>query len=368
MRKTLTLLLMFGLLTLNVHAADTTPDYLTISNLTVTPGNSGVYNFTVKMKNVSRSYTAINMDLHLPDGLTPQIKNDGKPRVAIDTSDDSMVLDEYGDNNHSIGATFDVVDKGVLRVVISSTANAEMQAIDGNLFKVYVKASPFLKPGTASIAVDEIAFIVKEGGKAYQPASQPDLTFNVNSQSTVSLNISADNQWSTAVVPFNAALPTGVQAYSCSSTSGDYLVLEAVTSLAAYQPYILHAESGYTGALSGSVDATQYVATATAGLLSGAIVSRSITEGYVLQNKGDGACFYNVNGQSFNIPEGRCWLTVPDGSRAAFGFDVETTAVDNINIALPRSYEVYDLEGRRVPSPQAGHLYIIGGRKVLKLK
>lgn len=352
-------------------AGEPTTDHLTITaNATVQPGSDDVYTFMVKMNSVSRQYTAINMDLHLPDGLEVQTNSNGRLLVSIDTSNESMVTDDLGENYHALGATFGVVGKGVLRVAITSTQNDLMKQADGNLFSFKVKATPFLKPGTAAITMDNIAFIIKEDAKAYEPAEQANATFTVDTQSTLTVNVSSENKWSTCILPFSCQVPNGVGAYTCSEVSGDYVVLNAVTAIEAYKPYILYAETGFTKALSGAVVADNYVEVATEGLLRGAIVAQQVTTGYVLQNQDGTAKFYDVDGQVFTIPAGRCWLVTNTEAPKALGF---TTGTTDMGASLINSEQiivnsVYDLQGRRVLNPEAGRIYVIGGKKVLKLK
>ena len=356
-------------------AGESTDDYLTIApsfpSTIVVPGSDDVYTFIVKMNNVSRHYTAVNMDIHLPSGLEVQTNSNGKLLVSIDTSDDSMVTDELGDNYHTIGATFGIVGDGVLRVAITSMSNDEMKQQDGNLFSFKVKATAYLKPGVIPVAIDNIAFIIKEDAKAYEPANQPDATFTVGTGSSLTLNISSENQWSTCILPFGLnILPEGVEAYTCNQANDEYVLLTPVTSMDGYKPYILHAENGYSGLVEGIVVADNYLEVVTDGLLHGAIVPQQITSGYVLQKPGDDpAQFYNVNGQTFTIPSGRCWVETPSNGARELGITIGTTGITQRTSALNTKDAIcYDLQGRRVDQPQIGHIYIIGGRKVLKIK
>jgi hypothetical protein len=174
------------------------------------------------------------------------------------------------------------------------------------------------------------------------------------------------------VLPFDCAIPEGVEAYSSSETNsdsnGDYLVLTKATSIQAYTPYILYAPAGYTHQQIGEVNPAAYVEVAVAGVLRGAIVPQQVSEGYVLQNQGDGVKFYNVNGEAFTIPEGRCWVVVPNQNSPAFALDRSTTGISVVQKSMMKSSDIYDLQGRRVTSPEPGHIYVMDGRKVLKLK
>jgi hypothetical protein len=190
----------------------------------------------------------------------------------------------------------------------------------------------------------------------------------VTGQSTVQLNVAAENQWNTCVLPFDATPPSGLKAYESEEISGEYLILSEASSFRAYTPYIICAENGFSGQLSGTVDADNYVSVATDGYLHGAITQQQITQGYVLQNLGEGPIFYNVNGQNFVIPQGKCWLAAGDASSSQavrIGID-GASGIDSAPSPAPADNAIYTLDGRRVKHPQAGHIYIIGGKKAIK--
>ena len=163
-----------------------------------------------------------------------------------------------------------------------------------------------------------------------------------SAESTATLSVSGSSHYGTCVLPFAVpTLPDGVKAYSAKGLddTGQLVVLSEVTQLAAYTPYILYAENGYTGTLSGTVDESKYVETAQAGYLYGAVTEQVQTEGYVLQNKGDGTKFYWLNGYEYIIPEGKCWVDFPIGyqeSKAFYNISMngDTTGIketDSIN-------------------------------------
>ena len=361
MRRFFTLLFTIVLVATTAKAGEATTDHFTVSALQT----QGSYTyFTVSLVG-TRNYTAYNMDIHLPNGVSPTVYNNNIMVTLVDGI--YPASDPFSNTKlHTIGATWDVVGDQILRIVCNSTTNAEFNNTSGVLFRAYVNVSPYAKAGTNEITIDNANLIVKEGATQYDPADEQH-SIDLGTDRSLTLNISSDNKWSTCVLPFDHTLPSGVQAYTCAGTSGEYLAMDEATTLEAYKPYILYAENGYTGNLSGTADANKYVATATVGLLNGAVVARELTEGYVLQNINDDVRFYNIDGQTFVIPEGRCWLTVPDEARLSYRFGDDATAV-TAPLAADAAPEVYDLNGRRVSQPQPGHIYIIGGRKMLKFK
>ncbi|MBR6590860.1 MAG: leucine-rich repeat domain-containing protein [Bacteroidaceae bacterium] len=185
------------------------------------------------------------------------------------------------------------------------------------------------------------------------------------------VNISEENMWSTCVLAFDAELPEGVRAFISTGMDENSVLMEEVTTLEAYKPYVLYAQNGYEDTLTGVVDLTAYQETVTDGVLSGAIVKQEASSGYILQNQGQGSKFYNMNGQIFTIPAGKCWLSAFDAgaSSVTMRFTGGVTGIEGVYMERPTGVEgadmLYDLEGRRVENPLPGRVYIKGGKKVM---
>lgn len=369
MRRFLLILSLFGLLANNVQAGEATTDHFTVSDLET---DEGYYYFAVSLEG-SRIYTAYNMDIHLPEGISPVLDEDGNVQVFLVNDDAMYPTTGIGSNKkflHEVGGTWGVVGHQTLRLVCNSQTNAELKKTSGLLFMVYVNVSPYTKAGSNTMTIDVINLIEKENAKQYDPADEAH-TLTAPSTATLTLNISSANQWSTCVLPFALnPLPDGVQAYSCGNTDGDYLTLTEETSMQAYTPYILFAENGYSQSHTGTVPAEGYAAVVSAGYLRGAVAQQSITEGYVLQNLDDGVKFYACGGHTFVIPEGRCWLDLSGlNARNAYGLQSpEAAAITATTVQKAKPQPVYDLSGRRVATPQPGHIYVVEGRKSLKIK
>lgn len=342
-----------------------TDDHFTISNVTVVPGGSSTY-FDVYLDG-SRLYTAYNLDIHFPVGLTVEYSNN-KPRVTMRRSDGIYPYTEEDEEiiyTHTLSCSYGEAGERTLRIGCISTESEEFTATSGKLFRVYVIASPYLKPGTASLTFDGQNLTTKDETK-YVPADQ-EVTVNVSATSTVPVSITAANQYGTCVVPFDADLPEGLEAFSCSSMEDGNLILQPVEHLSAYVPYILYAENGYTGNLTGSVHATQYEAVVTEGYLHGAVEPQQVSEGYVLQNQGSGAKFYRINDKTFAIPEGHCWISIPSVlAPAQLELSQETTAIKNVPMEKAADAECYSLDGKRITAPKPGTVYISNGKKYIK--
>ena len=350
--------------------APTTDDYITVDDVTLVPGSSDEYQVVVSLHG-SRIYTAYQMDILFPPGVDVLVDEDG-PYVDIWDGDGCIYPYTKKKLTHSITASYGEVEDRVLRLSCISLKSAELTATSGPLLYFYVKASPYLKPGDVTLKVTNLDLIVKENATEYSCKDQT-LTLHAEAQSTVNVSVSGDSHYSTCVLPFAVSpLPDGVKAYSASrmDDTGSYVVLDEVQSLAAYTPYILYADHGYTGTLSGQVDASLYKEVAADGYLRGAIVAQQQSQGYVLQDQGDGAKFYAMNGTAFSIPEGKCWLqTEQPQSGPALGIQVGGTATAiTTPTATATATPIYTLDGVRVSDMQPGRIYIVAGHKVIKVK
>ncbi|MDO5526775.1 MAG: leucine-rich repeat protein [Prevotella sp.] len=203
----------------------------------------------------------------------------------------------------------------------------------------------------------------------------PDSDINLNvvfcEQHTIPLTISTANKWSTCILPFDATLPAEVKAYSCyeKNEATSTLVLTEVASMEAYKPYILYAEEGYDGTLSGTVDPNKYPAEGyvAEGLICGAVEPQQITSGYVLQNLSEGMKFYNCNGQTFTIPAGKCWLMpfVNGAKSYCIAFKDNTTGINTVPSGMTNDNAYYSITGQKVGKNYKG-IVIINNKKHIK--
>lgn len=351
--------------------AHTTDDYITVDDVTLVPGSSDEYQVVVSLHG-SRIYTAYQMDIQFPPGVDVLVDEDG-PYVDIWDGDGCIYPKSRKKIIHTIASSYGTVSNKVLRLSCYSETNAELTATSGPLLYFYVKVTPYLKPGDVTLKVTHLDLITNENMSTEYSCKDQTLTLHAEAKSTVNVSVSGSSHYSTCVLPFAVSpLPSGVKAYSARrmDDTGSYVVLDEVQSLAAYTPYILYAASGYTGTLSGQVDASLYKEVAADGYLRGAIVAQQQSQGYVLQDQGQGAKFYAMNGTTFNIPEGKCWLQ-PDQSQSAPALGIQVggtaTAITTPTIT-PTATPIYTLDGVRVSDMQPGRIYIVGGHKVLKLK
>ena len=342
---------------------------LYIEEWSFTPGGEVDY-FTIGLENgAHKDYTAFQFDLVLPAGLEIAYyeSNEGlKPDIG--KAESGAVYQRR--NDHNVACE---LHNGFIRVICMSLTNMTFGKTSGNLIDVYVTPTPYLKPGDIEIKLANVKFakVTEEYGYRADELILTGLT--AESTSTLPVKVSSSNKYSTAVFPFDIdAIPTGLEVYSCHTTSGDNLVLTKQSRANAYTPYILYAANGYSGTLSGSVDASKYSENVSDGYLSGTLFPCEIGGGeghYVMQNKGDGPMFYKVTDTTFSIPAGKCWLTLPAALQGSTSFRIDgTTGVDEVSSEVKgengKVNAIYDLQGRKVGTPNKG-LYIVGGKKIM---
>ena len=319
--------------------------------------------------NAERLYTAYNLDVRLPYGMEVCHEN-GVPLVSL-PDDFSLYASGIGSLSHSLSAS--VLSNGNVRIACFSGRNANLTKTAGDMFQMPVRiASPYVCPGTHEICITGQNLTVKENAQKFVPADRSETIAIAEGEAGLKLVISAETCFSTCVLPFDANVPEGVKAFSCSEYSGETVYLHKVTDLQAFTPYILYAPLGYSGTLTGTLSAEAYRQKVTdgivrAGYLSGAVTPQTITAGFVLQQLEQGLKFYFTDGESFLIPSGKCWLELTKSNARALSFQMVDTEA---GVAGPFAAEeaddvLYDLSGRRIKRAWRG-VYIQNNRKVIK--
>ena len=190
--------------------------------------------------------------------------------------------------------------------------------------------------------------------------------FELVETSKPSITISRSGNWGTIILPFDAAIPEGLTAYSCTGVDdNDKLTLESVDAFKANTPYIIKGTCDAT--LTGDAQGTQL--SYTSGLLTGVYTAATIpassgnTTNYVLQTQADGQAFYKVD-TDFTATPYKCYLTVTSSEVKAFFLDFGGEDAINGIEAETENAEIFNLAGQRVNKAQRG-IYIVNGKKVL---
>lgn len=378
MKKTLLLFIMCALLPRVAEAQTPTDDTFTVSDLTFVSDN--IYSVTIGF-NGSRLYTAYNLEITMPQGLDVMyVESDGKKMAIVDMYEEDDSPYPYTQHpitkkktfKHSVTGQVDA--SGDMRIVCISNENAVFTKTEGSLFTFYITLDESIFTSSYSpkpiVRLSGLNLTTSASVK-YVPADfacRP-FTTGIPTERTLPVNVSAANKVGTLILPFDAELPSGLKAYSCNATEGDLLTLTPAESIEACTPYIVYAENGYSGNLSGTAelpDPSNVTDVFTNGLLTGLLTSGVVNTGYILQNKGEGPVFYDAEGVNFSLPAGRCYLTSSAGSVKAFqfAFDDDATGIKTLSNSPLKGESVYDLSGRQVLAPKHG-IYIQGTHKVI---
>ena len=170
----------------------------------------------------------------------------------------------------------------------------------------------------------------------------------------------------TLVLPFDAALPTGVKAYTLNYTAGnDKVKATEVTAITANQPVLINAAAGdYTFISNGTTNTDSPVF----GALTGVYAETLVPSGsYILTNESGVVGFRKVDGSTNYVTANHAYLTA-DGAGASI-LDIDFGSVTGIDSLTPSPSpmgegSVYNLAGQRVSQPTKG-LYIVNGKKVI---
>lgn len=363
------LVLLAALLSTTLTWAVSTVDKLLLSDVTLSPGGDDETQYaTLSVLSAVRKYAAFNVDIYLPEGVAPAYYEGELDVYEVEGG----ILPKASRNKykHTLDVSY-TESENRLRLICYASPSTEFNSEAGALYYIGLTASTYAKPGKKSVTFKKQNLTTVDETK-YEPADASyDIT--IGSIAKADLSVSSANKWSTVILPFNVTtLPEGLKAYTCNSKDDDAKVfnLNEVTGIEAYTPYVLYSESGYTGTLTGEVEASQYPdgGAVTKGFLTGAIEAQTTNEGYILQKQGGAVKFYKADPtKTYTIPEGKCWAT-PDVSTAdSYGFAIVPTAVEGVkaNGTFPTA-EYYDLTGRRTAEPRDGKVYITKGKKLLK--
>lgn len=360
-----------------MRAQTPTDDTFTVSDLTARTG--GVYSFDVSL-NGNRIYTAYNLSIFFPSTMTVARNSSNELRVSMIKTDGiypSTYNEDTDETTYSHTFSCEMPTSNELRIACVSLKNDNFTKTNGILFRVFVSIDKSAFTSSFSpkpiVQLSGLNLTAVEGGKAvkYVPADfacRP-FTTGIPTARTLAVNVSAENKIGTLILPFDAALPSGLKAYTCSGAEGDLLTLTPAESIEACTPYIVYAESGFSGSLSGTAslsDDSNATDVFAGGYLTGVLTGTTVSTGYILQNQGSGPLFYDADGANFMLPAGRCYLT-PSGDTSVksfrFSFD-NTNLTPTLSQGEGEPAALYDLSGRRVLAPARG-IYIKGMHKVV---
>ena len=175
--------------------------------------------------------------------------------------------------------------------------------------------------------------------------------------------------YGTMVIPFDAALATGIDAaYNLTGNSGSKITSTTASSIAANKPVMVKAAAGNYEFTATSAAIAATVDESTNGKLIGTYGGTKAAAGgnnYVLQNGAAGLGFFKVTGTDADVKPFRAYLnTAAAASMLSLDFD-NLTSIDETELAKKAGNDTFfNLAGQRVAQPAKG-LYIVNGKKVI---
>ena len=233
-----------------------------------------------------------------------------------------------------------------------------------SIFSIGLVADPAMVNGNYTIEIKDCKFVLQDA-----TASQPQEAVTASMKVTGGVDGLAINYEMTEVgvgtliLPFDASLPQGLDAFVCSSLDGDLLILTEQESIKANTPLIVTGLPGTYTFVGASVASEKCYSD---GVLTGVMEQTQVNEGYVLQNLNGLTGFYRVNpDKPVEVPAYRCYMnnvTEADCVRIMFGNE---TGIGELNATSVSKGKAFDLQGRRVKKNAARGVYILNGEKVV---
>lgn len=354
-------------LTMNAQTAVT----LTIGNVDLTAGGKRAA-LKITSDVPVTDYCSYQFDLLLPEGVEmPWVEEEsgyGYMYTNPDTEEEEF-KPAYSGTITTGTHSFDVsAIEGGYRFICKSGQLTKFKADKTGVLTVQLIATSEAVNGTYPIQLGGIQkFSIADDGGAHSivPSVVSGKCTVTGGVATKTIQYAMSSaQWGTLILPFDAALPQGLTAYSCSTSKvvagENWLELTEAASIVANTPYLVNGTPG-NYSFTGTPAFTQN--SYTNGLFTGVFCATSISHGYVLQKQGDEVAFYKVpNGKSMTVPAYRCYLNDLPAGANAYRFGGTT------NIAPLTEDDddacIYDLMGRRVDGQMLTKgIYIRGNKK-----
>lgn len=284
--------------------------------------------------------------------------------VVIEDSEFNYSI--FGSGPLSTSVTAALADANATSIDATGLTNTSAIALESANPNCLFKANAGKLSNTKNVIVDgTCANLVLTDGKPFKAPTAFTAT-NASFSKTVTAA-----GYATMVIPFGAALPTGVEAYNLTAVAGTAITSSSADAITADQPVMIKAAADdYEFTAAGAAIAATEEGVVTNGLLNGGYATMTAAAGannYVLQKNGDDVNFYLVTGTDATVKPFRAYLTAPATARELTLNFGETTGISaslmNSDERIVKS-EVYNLNGQRVAAPQKG-LYIVNGKKVI---
>ena len=375
-----------------VGMAGRAADEVTVADVTVPQG--GQATVSISLANPDKSYTAGQMLLTLPEGVTAVLNGSGDPITAKG--------ERIASTNHAIGATH--LEDGTDQFTVFSISSDAIAGTEGTLFTITVSASSDAVVGmvlegrlesiemtttdaapipfnnqTFNITIGENRIVLDETATT-EPAAETDA--NVRVRRTIKAG-----EWSTICLPFSMTAGQVTEAFGADVKIGDFkgcdvddetgnvkVKFAEVTAMEANHPYIIKVGTDVAEFTVDGVDIEPddaEVKLDKSGRRYNSFIG-NYKNGTVLE---DGTMF--LSGNSFNFSSGQTKIKGFRGyfdfaaadvyyeARFILTFDNDVTGVSEIKRQGNGEMErLFGLGGQRVSKPGKG-VYVRGGKKVI---
>lgn len=370
---------------------------------------SGTAVVSISLNNPGSTYTAGQMALVLPEGVTAVLGTNGDPQVTKG--------ERFASTNHSIGASH--LESGTEQFTIFSINSSAIAGTDGTLFSVSVQTDESLAVGTVlSGRLTAIELTTTDGvrtlfnDKTFSitigAPVDPWITLDEASATVPEAATDADvrvlrsikaNEWSTICLPFDmteaqvkAAFGDDVQlaefiSYEVNDELTEITVefedADLTEGLSANYPYVIKTSQNITEFTAEGVTIDPDEENAVAEYAEGRGKNRHVYGTFIgtfhAQTTVPENCLF-LSGSNFWYSTG---LTQMKAFRAYFELEDVLAGVDAAGVKMYVSIDgvatdisemenveckmegsVYDLSGHRMAKPRGKGVYVVGGRKV----
>ena len=319
-----------------------------------------------------RKYMDWQMVINVPKGITVNQKKVLEGRDSVYVND--ITLNEIRYEGITAQLNSNMADSTSIRIITSNQGTSPYYPDDSNgnmveeLFTIGLVADSTMEYGKYEISLTEVKFVQLGDKSGAKPSETPVATLIVKGDGPLEEKVvlsMTDAGFATLILPFDAELPAGLRAYTCTGLNGDNVMLEKQDMIPANTPLLIEGSEGvYT--FRGEPVATED--TYTVGLLTGVYTKCTASEGMFVLTIIDGkVAFYPAD--PYNPPTigaNRCYLSIPDASLVkGLYFDTDNaTSVNGIKNTLTED-GFYNLNGQRIENPNRG-IYVTKGRKILR--
>lgn len=361
MRKTLMTFLLFAL-TMAQASGQTVKTWMNSPTL-VADGKTVTY-LTVYQTTDDEDelYRSFEIHLTVPEGISIAQRKEGRKMV------DDISLNAIRFDGLPQTLAVSMPNSTSITAVCVNTTNKETyyrDDEDGNiieeLFTIGLVADPDMANGKYDVEMTIAKFELPTGGGVTltSPAKSTMTITGGQGSADELLYTLGGSGYGTLILPFEAELPDGVKAYTCTGLEGQSVVMKEQSIVPACTPVVLSGIPGsYTFTGTGTASEDCY----TSGLLTGVMKETQIEDGYVLQQQGGVTGFYFVDANApKTVPANRCYLNIPAAVKMlSIGMDAD--AIEEI--VKKGKAIIYDLNGRRVTGEVRG-VKVKEGRKII---